>query len=106
MKARMLKRLRKELSGFLDEFTRSMGRLDRRGWALMYVRGLLLDGARKSVEPMAARLRTIDSAQQDGLNSTASRVCSSSSIRVRGMRGPCERRWPGLWSNGPHPVVR
>ena len=65
MKARMLRRLRKELSEFLDEFTRPMGRSDRRRWALTYVRGLLLDGARKSVEPMAARLRTIDTGQQD-----------------------------------------
>jgi len=61
----MLKRLRKELSEFLGEFTRSMGRSDRRRWALMYVRGLLLDGARKSIEPMAARLRTIDTADRD-----------------------------------------
>lgn len=65
MKARTLKRLRKELSEFLDEFTRPMGRSDRRGWALMYVRGLLLDGARKSVEPMAARLRAVDSSDRD-----------------------------------------
>lgn len=65
MKARTLKRLRKELSEFLDEFTRSMGRSHRRGWALMDVRGLLLDGARKSVEPMAARLRAADSSDRD-----------------------------------------
>ena len=42
-----------------------MGRLDCRGWALQSVRGLLLDGARKSVVPMTARLRTIDTAQRD-----------------------------------------
>jgi SRSO17 transposase len=33
-----------------------MGRKDRRYWAEQYVRGLLLDGERKSIEPMAERL--------------------------------------------------
>lgn len=65
MNARMLKCLRQELSEFLEEFTRPMGRSDRREGALMYVRGLLLDGARKSIEPMAARLRMIDAMERD-----------------------------------------
>ncbi|GEM_PF-2380139 len=34
MKAGTVKRLRMELSEFLDEFTRPMGRSDRRGWAI------------------------------------------------------------------------
>lgn len=33
-----------------------MGRAERRRWASVYVRGLLLDGERKSIEPMAQRL--------------------------------------------------
>ena len=33
-----------------------LGRKDRQPWAEAYVRGLLLDGERKSIEPMAARL--------------------------------------------------
>jgi len=32
------------------------GRRERRQWSSVYVRGLLLDGERKSIEPMAARL--------------------------------------------------
>jgi len=32
------------------------GRRERRHWGSVYVRGLLLDGERKSIEPMAARL--------------------------------------------------
>jgi SRSO17 transposase len=31
-------------------------RADQRQWGRVYLRGLLLDGRRKSVEPMAARL--------------------------------------------------
>ena len=45
-----------------------MGRRDRRQWAGAYVRGLLLDGERKSVEPMAARLGKSDQGLQQFLN--------------------------------------
>ena len=65
MNARTLTRLRAELAGFLEEFTESLGRRDRRAWAATYVRGLLLDGDRKSIEPMAARLRSIDCSSKD-----------------------------------------
>ena len=33
-----------------------VGRSERRHWGSVYVRGLLMDGERKSVEPMAKRL--------------------------------------------------
>ena len=33
-----------------------MGRSERRPWARKYLEGLLLDGERKSIEPMAARV--------------------------------------------------
>lgn len=65
MNARKLKQLRKELSEFVEGVTVSMGRKDRRGWALNYVRGLLLDGQRKSIEPMAHRLESIDEEDRD-----------------------------------------
>ena len=35
-------------------------RRDQRAWAVAYLRGLLLDGDRKSVGPMAERLAAID----------------------------------------------
>ncbi|HUU95592.1 MAG TPA: IS701 family transposase [Phycisphaerae bacterium] len=44
----------------MDGVTPEMGRRDRRQWAVTYVRGLLLDGQRKSVEPMAKRLQAVD----------------------------------------------
>ena len=34
-----------------------MRRNDQRRWGEVYLRGLMLDGRRKSIEPMAARLR-------------------------------------------------
>ncbi|HEY1160030.1 MAG TPA: IS701 family transposase [Terracidiphilus sp.] len=37
-----------------------MGRSERRHWARVYVEGLLLDGERKSIEPLAARIPGAD----------------------------------------------
>lgn len=56
MQARELKRLDKSLESFLAKLTVRLGRSERRHWAGVYVRGLLLDGERKSIEPMATRL--------------------------------------------------
>jgi SRSO17 transposase len=55
MDKRTLTRLEKHLDRFLDEMTRDEYVPRRRSMAL-YVTGLLLDGERKSVAPMAARL--------------------------------------------------
>ena len=60
MQARELGRLDKSLEGFLAKLTAGMGRSERRHWAGVYVRGLLLEGERKSVEPMATRLGESD----------------------------------------------
>jgi len=60
MTPRKLQKIRDELEAFLGELTQGMGRSERRRWAAAYVRGLLLDGQRKSIEPMANRLQTIE----------------------------------------------
>ena len=60
MQARELRRLDERLEGFLAKLTAGLGRSERRRWAGVYVRGLLLDGERKSVEPMASRLGESD----------------------------------------------
>jgi SRSO17 transposase len=51
-----LERCRKRLEQFLVDLLAPVGRSERRHWGSVYVRGLLLDGERKSVEPMAKRL--------------------------------------------------
>lgn len=56
MRANELAAVEGRLETFLEGLTGFMGRKDRRAWAGAYVRGLLLDGERKSAEPMAARL--------------------------------------------------
>ena len=46
-----------DLDAWLEPFLGAMGRKTRRGWAPLYLRGLLGPGERKSLQPMAARLR-------------------------------------------------
>lgn len=52
--------LDQRLDQFLAALTAPMGRSERRHWAKMYLQGLLLDGERKSIEPMAERLNGAD----------------------------------------------
>jgi len=56
MKAREIERFRLKLEAFLADVALSMGRKDRRQHVEEYIRGLLMDGERKSIEPMANRL--------------------------------------------------
>ena len=44
------------LDAWLEPFLAALPRVEQRRWAPLYVRGLLLPGERKSVEPMAARV--------------------------------------------------
>jgi len=45
---------------FLEELLVPLGRRERRHWARVYIQGLLLDGERKSIEPMASRIPEAD----------------------------------------------
>jgi SRSO17 transposase len=53
---RELARVRGRLIEFAGEMFEPMRRKDQRRWGEVYLRGLMLDGKRKSIEPMAARL--------------------------------------------------
>jgi SRSO17 transposase len=48
--------IRGRLEAFADDLFVSLARTDQRARGRCYLRGLLLDGRRKSIEPMAARL--------------------------------------------------
>lgn len=65
MDARKLTKLRAELTEFLDEVVGTLGNPRRRRWCDAYLRGILLDGHRKSVEPMAVRLKAIEQGTED-----------------------------------------
>ena len=60
MQPQTLKGLEARLMHFLEDLVEPMGRSERQHWARVYVQGLLLDGERKSIEPMASRLEGAD----------------------------------------------
>jgi SRSO17 transposase len=56
MDMRQIEGLRAELSGFVADVFASVPRRDQRAKGNCYLRGLMLDGRRKSIQPMAGRL--------------------------------------------------
>jgi SRSO17 transposase len=56
MTPEQMRKLDTELREYFESMVEGMGRLERRHALEMYLTGLLLDGERKSVEPMAGRL--------------------------------------------------
>jgi SRSO17 transposase len=56
MEARKVHALDQRLRSFLERLTSSMNRPEQRRWAGYYLRGLLLDGQRKSIAPLAQRV--------------------------------------------------
>src|SRR5512132_1789058 len=51
-----LARVRRRLVAFAAEVLEPLARADQRRWGECYLRGLMLDGKRKSIQPMAERL--------------------------------------------------
>jgi SRSO17 transposase len=66
MNRREIERLERELGNYLDSMLTGMGRIERRAAMRGYVTGLLLDGERKSIEPIAGRL-VDDAAEIQGM---------------------------------------
>ena len=86
MTEKQLSGVRARLERFLSDLVEPMGRSERRQWAQIYVQGLLLDGQRKSVQPMAERIAGAD---EQGLNQFLN-------------QSPCKYRrfsavWPDDW---------
>lgn len=57
MDAAGLARVDEQLESFVDKAFSSLERKDQRATAWLYVRRFMLDGLRKPMQPMAARLR-------------------------------------------------
>ena len=72
----VLDRLADYAAGFRDDFNRPR----QAAWCGVYLRGLIQDGDRKSVEPMAARVPY----RRASPSPTPTRRCSSSSARAPG----------------------
>lgn len=60
MQLRQFKALEKHLGEFVEQFCELFGRSERRYRCKQYLTGLLLDGERKSIEPMADRVAGAD----------------------------------------------
>ena len=56
MQLAQFKALEKQLGEFVEQFSDLFGRSERRYRCKQYLTGLLLDGERKSIEPMADRV--------------------------------------------------
>jgi SRSO17 transposase len=70
MDAGALERVRTELEAFAGEVFAGFARADQRVTGLTYLRGLMLDGQRKSMQPMAERLGTDHQRLQQFLTSS------------------------------------
>ena len=68
MTAKQVAGIRQQLRAFVESFGPELGRSERRHWCGKYLEGLLREGERKSVEPMAARVGGADQAMQQFVN--------------------------------------
>lgn len=89
---KQLQRVRGRLVEFAGEVFEPMARRDQRRWGEVYVRGLMLEGRRKSIEPMAARLEDGDEqCLQQFVNQSPWRwepVRERLAVRMSGLIGP------------------
>jgi SRSO17 transposase len=60
MTEKQLSGVRTRLDRYLSDLVEPLGRSERRHWAQIYIQGLLLDGQRKSVQPIAERIAGAD----------------------------------------------
>jgi SRSO17 transposase len=72
-----MRQLDRELSEYMESMVEGMGRSERRRALELYLTGLLLEGERKSIEPMAARL-VEDEAQVDAMRQRLQQCVSAS----------------------------
>lgn len=68
MTAKQVGKLREQLRSFVEEFASELGRSERRHWCGKYLEGLLREGERKSIEPLAARVGGDEQALQQFVN--------------------------------------
>src|SRR4051794_8956957 len=71
MDGSLTKRWEDELERWLEPFLQRLRRKAQRRWAPIYLKGLLLPGERKSVEPIAARVAPVDTQQLHHFVSTS-----------------------------------
>jgi SRSO17 transposase len=99
MTNQQLCKLRRELDSYAEYLTAGMGRPERRAAMSQYLTGLLLDGERKSIEPMAARL-VADERSAPALRLRLQQCITESTWSAEAVFGrvalELDRRMPGL----------
>ena len=76
---------------YVAQFAADFGIVTRRHWAEVYLQGLLLDGERKTIQPLSQRVSVRAGTV------TPSRRCSCSSIRAAGTSRRSCARIGGCW---------
>lgn len=95
LRPRQLQKVRGRLEAFAAEMFAPMRRSDQRRWGEIYLRGLMLDGKRKSIEPMADRLHDGDEqCLQQFVNQSP---WEWTSVRARLAERVCEEIEPEAW---------
>ena len=95
LRSRELASVRGRLVAFAEEMLAPVARKDQRRWGEVYLRGLMLDGKRKSIQPMAERL-------QDGDEQCLQQFVNQSPwawepVRERLATRMCEELEPDAW---------
>src|SRR6516164_3683831 len=89
MDAKRLLRLQGDLTRYLDDVLPDLGRRNRRPWAELYLRGLLLDGGARALAPWPNACNASTAARR-----TMSRGFSSSLARAPGTSDPSATNSP------------
>jgi SRSO17 transposase len=84
-------RVRPRIEAFAAEMLGGLGRADQRAKGALYLRGLLLDGKRKSMRPMTARLESTVCADSIANSNVARRV--ERWVVPTGRTAGHDRRW-------------
>ncbi len=104
MTEKQLSGMRARLERFLEELVEPMGRSERRHWAQICIQGLLLDGQRKSMQPMAERIAGV---VEEALNQFLNQSPLGGNRNPMAAGSPAGRRRHGAHLRGPRrDVVR
>lgn len=95
MDKRQIARVRAELDEYVGDVFASLARRDQRDKGGLYLRGLMLDGRRKSMQPMGDRLgidyqqlqQFVSSSKAGRAGQTTARRASDPGDQARGMGG-------------------
>src|SRR3954452_11621384 len=105
MDGSLTKRWEDELERWLEPFLQRLRRKAQRRWAPIYLKGLLLPGERKSVEPMAARVAPADTQQLHHFVSTSPWATAPLEEQLVKAAGRPPRRHADRWAGGPEADV-